>query len=255
MNLYLVVNILVILFPLSLSFDRRVAFYRQWRAALPAIIIVAALFISEDIVATARGHWDFAPEYAGDFRILGLPPGEWLFFITVPYACIFIYACVRGYQREKQLAFPRIAAPLIALAALIAAFIFRDQGYTQSVMILTAGTWIFLILGRPDLLKSRNFWTGILITYLTFVVVNGLLTGIPVVTYGETAIWGVRIGTIPLEDFFYSFSLLTLNFTLFRLLLDRGRTPSPDPGKLSGPGGTGSVETPIQAYRFMEKRR
>jgi len=254
MNLYLLVNLLVILFPLLLSFDRRVVFYRQWRAVIPAILTVAAIFIAEDIFATARGHWDFSHQYAGEYRLLGLPPGEWLFFLTVPYACIFIYACVRAYQREKELAVPTFIAPFLGLAALITAFIFRDQGYTRSVMILNAATWIFLWLGRPDLLKSRNFWTGLLITYLTFIVVNGLLTGIPVVTYGEAAIWGIRIGTIPVEDFFYSFALLSLNFTLFRLLLDRGRGASPEAGKLSGPAGRGSVVNARAAYRFLEKR-
>jgi lycopene cyclase domain-containing protein len=254
MNLYLLVNLSVIFAPLALSFDRRVSFYRQWRAVLPAVLLVAALFIAEDITATARGHWDFAPEYAGEYRLLGIPPGEWLFFMTVPFACIFIYACVRSYQREAVIPFPRVLNFLFAALALVTAVLFRDQGYTRSVMIINAAAWLSLGILRPDLPKSRQFWTGMGITYLTFVLVNGLLTGIPVVTYGAAAIWGVRLGTIPLEDFFYSFALLTLNFVLYRLLLDRGRSPSPGPGLYVGPAGSGETASPPAAYRFMEKR-
>ena len=254
MNLYLLVNLSVIAAPLLLSFDRRVSFYRQWRAVLPALLLVAALFIAEDISATARGHWDFASEYAGELRILGIPPGEWLFFITVPFACIFIYACVRSYQREAVLPFPRGLNFLLAAIALATALLFRDQGYTRSVMIISAAAWLSLGVLRPDLPKSRHFWTGMGLTYFTFIIVNGILTGIPVVTYGAEAIWGVRLGTIPLEDFFYSFALLTLNFVLYRLILDRGRRPSPGPGLYAGPAGTGETDSPPVAYRFMEKR-
>ena len=254
MNLYLLVNLSVIAAPLLLSFDRKVSFYRQWRAVLPAVVLVAALFIAEDIAATARGHWDFAPEYTGELRILGIPPGEWLFFITVPFACIFIYACIRSYQREAVIPFPRWISFLLAALALTTAFLYRGQGYTRSVMIINAAAWLSLGVVRPDLPKSRQFWTGMALTYLTFIVVNGLLTGIPVVTYGAEAIWGVRLGTIPLEDFFYSFALLTLNFVLYRWMLDRGRRPSPAPGLYAGPAGTGETASPPAAYRFMEKR-
>ena len=102
MSLYLVINLLVIIFPLLLSFDRRVVFYHQWAAALKAIFLVAVIFISQDIIATDAGHWSFSPRYTGAIKILGLPIGEWLFFLTVPFASLFVYACVRGYQRGKD---------------------------------------------------------------------------------------------------------------------------------------------------------
>ena len=254
MNLYLFINFGVVFFPLLLSFDRRVVFYRQWPAVIPAILVIAALFIGEDIVAVTRGHWDFAPEYAGKYRLLGLPPGEWLFFLSVPFACVFVYACVRSYQKERRVPFPRSLSLLFVLAALILGFVFRHQGYTRSVMGLTALAWAALALLRPDLPRSGHFWSTMGITYLAFTLVNSILTGIPVVTYGEEAIWGVRIGTIPLEDFFYSFSLLSLNFLLFRLVLDRGRRPSPAPGLKTAPSGVDETASPPAAYGFLEKR-
>jgi|GEM_PF-385868 len=266
MNAYLIINILVILFPLLLSFDRRVVFVRQWRGALPAIVLVGGFYIYEDVIATARGNWSFAERWVGEVTLLGLPVGEWLFFFTVPYACIFIYACVRGYVPEKRFRFPRFVPWIVAAAAAVGAWIFRDQGYTVVVMSVFAVTSAALGLLRPDLLGSRQFWVALAFSYGAFLVVNGILTGVPVVLYGPQAIWGIRVITIPLEDFFYNFCLLSLNYLLFRIFLDAGapagegagprwRRANPAPGEFTGPGGVGSVTDPILAYRFLETRR
>lgn len=254
MNLYLLINLLVVLFPLLLSFDRRVVFYRQWAAAFKAIFSVAAVFIAQDIYATAAGHWSFSPRYAGPLKILGLPPGEWLFFLSVPFASIFVYACVRGYQREKTLPVPRGSALVLAGIALIGAGLFHGRGYTFWVMLLTSLAFLVLRLLQPRLLRSLNFWTAIGISYLAFALVNGVLTAVPVVSYGPEANWGLRIGSIPLEDFFYSLALLSLNFSLFRLFLDGKQGPSPQDGSYTGPEGQGSTDKPLAPYRFMERK-
>ena len=239
-------------------------FYRQWRAVFPAIVLVGAFYIYEDVIATARGNWSFAPELTGELLILGLPLGEWLFFITVPYACIFIYACVRGYVREKQTRVPRWIPLAVAVLAVIAAWMFRNQGYTVVVMGVTGATALLLAVVRPDLLGSRQFRIAMAFSYGMFLIVNGFLTGIPVVLYGENAIWGIRVITIPLEDFFYNFCLLSLNFLFYRLFLDRfppvrsaaqpgWTTVSPDVGCYAGPAGVGSTKAPVKAFRFLEK--
>ncbi|MDF1568877.1 MAG: lycopene cyclase domain-containing protein [Spirochaetaceae bacterium] len=293
MNAYLLINLAVILLPFALSFDRRVVFFRQWRAVFPAIILVGVFYIYEDILATSNGNWSFAEEWVGSVTILGLPPGEWLFFITVPYACVFIYACVRAYIPEKTLHFPRFLFWMTSAFAALCVWIFRDQGYTVVVMSVFAVTSLLVGLLRPDLLSSRQFWTALGISYGAFLVVNGVLTGVPVVLYGADAIWGIRVITIPLEDFFYNFCLLSLNYLFFRIFLDgglmkrtgprsapagsetgrleagglpdpsgrRGRTgdlppwrsPSPRPGEMAGPRGLGSTDRPILAYKFMER--
>ena len=254
MNLYLLINMLVMLFPLLLSFDRRVVFYRQWGAAFKAIVPVAAVFISQDIYATASGHWSFSPIYAGTLKILGLPPGEWLFFLTVPFASIFVYACVRGYQREKTLTVTADSALVLAGLALTGAILFRSRAYSCWVMLLLALAFLVLRFLQPRLLRSLNFWTAIGISYLAFALVNGVLTAVPVVSYSPAENWGLRIGSIPLEDFFYSFSLLSLNFSLFRIFLDGKTGPSPREGSYTGPEGRGSTETPRAPYRFMERK-
>jgi lycopene cyclase domain-containing protein len=46
-------------------------------------------------------------------------------------------------------------------------------------------------------------------------IVNGLLTALPVVIYNDLENIGVRIGSIPVEDFFYCFILLLMNISLY----------------------------------------
>jgi len=48
--------------------------------------------------------------------------------------------------------------------------------------------------------------------------VNYILTSLPVVTYNSEAIWGKRILTIPVEDFLYSYVLLSLCLYVYFLV-------------------------------------
>jgi lycopene cyclase domain-containing protein len=43
-----------------------------------------------------------------------------------------------------------------------------------------------------------------------FLIANGVLTGLPVVLYDDAENLAIRAGSIPLEDFFFSFSMLAL---------------------------------------------
>ena len=62
----------------------------------------------------------------------------------------------------------------------------------------------------PATLRSRNFWAALALTYPPFLVANGFLTGIPVVRYDDAENLAVRVGSIPAEDFFFSFAMLAL---------------------------------------------
>jgi lycopene cyclase domain-containing protein len=210
MDFYTQLDLLVLALPLALSFDRKVAFWRHWPQVALAILAVMAVYIPWDVWKTAQGVWGFNSRYAGEWRLWHLPRGEWLFFICVPYACLFILACVRAYFRDRTLALPR--AGVLAAAGLFAALAcaFRQLTYTGTVFLSVAAALAALEFAVPATLRSRNFWVALGLTYLPFLVANGILTGLPVVWYDDARILGVRAGSIPLEDFFYSFSMLAL---------------------------------------------
>ena len=209
-DLYTKIDLLVLALPLALSFDRKVAFWRKWPQVFSAIAAVLAVFVPWDVWKTAQGVWGFNPDFAGEARFLHLPPGEWLFFICVPYACLFILECVRAYFRDREWRIPRPAFFLAAGAFTGLACLFRDLTYTGTVFLSVGILLVAMKYTVPETLRSRNFWTAIGLTYLPFLAANGVLTALPIVWYDNTQILAIRAGTIPVEDFFYSFSLLAL---------------------------------------------
>ncbi len=211
MNLYLLIIFLVVAGPLLLSFDKKVAFYKHWKRLALSMLPVTLLYIVWDVIATDQGHWSFDSAYAGGWRLFGLPLGELLFFFVVPYACIFIYEVVKAYFPHKEsnnLRRARLVGVLAILLSLGFALLFKEQAYTL-LALLSLALWIAatLIIRPQLLLQSSTLWF-MLLSAVAFLLVNGFLTGIPIVLYNPEAIWGVRIITIPLEDLFYNIGML-----------------------------------------------
>ncbi len=110
---YLLFNIIVISGPFFLSFDRKVAFYKKWPAVFLAILPAFFIFLCWDALVTGR-HWWFNPAFTLDFKIFGLPPGEFLFFITVPYSALLVWEVLAAYFRNKQLSRSNLFRPIVS---------------------------------------------------------------------------------------------------------------------------------------------
>lgn len=67
---------------------------------------------------------------------------------------------------------------------------------------------------KTGLLRRRLFWLFLLIILFFKLLVNGYLTGTNIVMYNPKFFMGLRLGSIPFEDFLFGFSmvLLTLIF-------------------------------------------
>lgn len=214
---YLLINIFIVAVPLLLTFEKKIKYYKKLPALFASIIIVGIAYVVWDIIATLRGDWSFNPDHLVGLTILHLPLEEILFFITVPYSGIFLYETGKFYLGNKSFSFNRQYFILPTLLLIAISIIFINQYYTFTVLLFCA---LFLIITQLlhrnyPILNSTLFWKWILFMYLPFFVVNYLLTSLPVVTYSPNAIWGIRITTIPLEDFFYSFSMLSLYLFIY----------------------------------------
>lgn len=214
---YLLINILIIIVPLLLTFERNIKYYKKLPALFTSILIVGGAYIVWDIIATLRGDWDFNSQFINGIKIFHLPLEEILFFVTVPYSGIFLYETGKFYLGDKSIQINRTFLFLVAVLLIIASIIFINQYYTFTVMIFSA---VFIIISlflhrRIPILNSSLYWKWILFMYIPFVIVNYFLTSLPVVTYSPDAIWGIRITTIPLEDFFYSFSMLSFYLYIY----------------------------------------
>ncbi len=218
--LYLFINLLTILFPFLLSFDRRVHFYKKWKYLLPAILLTALVFIPWDIYFTQIGVWGFNPNYYYEpLKVFGLPLGEWLFFVTIPYGCVFVYECLNHYvQKDWLKSIEPIITYLLVLTLLTVSIIHWGKMYTVTTFLLTAAFLMYYIFTEKRARLSR-FYLAFIVSMFPFFLVNGILTGsvtaAPIVVYNNAENLGIRLGTIPLDDVVYCFLLLLMTVTWF----------------------------------------
>lgn len=220
---YLIINILTITLPFSLSFDKKVAFYKFWPRLFPALFVSAAIFTAWDMWFTQKGVWHFNPDYLTGIFIGNLPMEECLFFFTVPYACIFILACLEAYFPKIALLYSPWPARLFIPLSIGLALLFHEKIYTALCFAALAICWLLYAL----LLKSKKnilFLTGWLIHLLPFALVNGFLTALPVVIYNPDEKTGLMLGSIPAEDAFYSMALLLNVFIIYEWLGKKNST-------------------------------
>jgi lycopene cyclase domain-containing protein len=215
MSTYLWLNVGIIIAPLLLSFEKKVNFAKKFPAVLISILIVDVIFIPWDIIATARGHWAFNPEHVSTFSFFGLPPGEVLFFITVPYACLFMYETVLTYMKKITISYSYIFYLIPAVFCLAGAVYFYDREYSLVVLIASAGIFSLSPFICKNSLKDFRFFMTLGVFLILFMIFNGILTSLPIVTYGEQFNMNVRIFTIPLEDFFYNFTMLVMSVLVY----------------------------------------
>jgi lycopene cyclase domain-containing protein len=217
MSTYLLLNLGIILFPLILSFEKKIRFYRKIPFIFLSVLIVGGIYIIWDVYATSGGHWSFNKEYVGGIEFFGLPLEEILFFVTVPYAMIFLYETFHYYLKNKLPDFKLSRYSIIISLILFAtAIYFQEQSYTFLALLSCAVYFMIQYIYKKEI-NSGVYWAFILFSYFPFFLVNYILTSLPVVEYNPNAIWGIRATTIPLEDFFYSFSLISFYILVYNI--------------------------------------
>jgi lycopene cyclase domain-containing protein len=231
---YLGLDLFTLAFPLVRSFEAKLQYWRKWPGLFTGIAVMATVFLIWDAIFTANGVWGFNPRYLTGPKFFHLPIEEWLFFLVVPYSCVFIYEALRYYVRLDVLG--RIARPLsIALMAvlLVVGLLHIDRIYTAITFLSTAA----MLAMHVFVLKSPylgRFFLGYAVSLVPFFLVNGILTGWlldePIVWYSDSENLGIRLNTIPIEDSQYLlfFLLLTITFYERPLKREHGDLPAPN---------------------------
>lgn len=221
MYTYLLINFFTVIFPLALSFDKKVAFNKSWKFLWQGILITGLMFLFWDVLFTVDNVWSFNPKYITGITLLGLPVEEILFFLTVPFACTFIYACLNYYiKREMDMRLTRIISNAIIIFSILILIFYHHRLYTRVTFTLLA----FLVILFQFMLKVRwlnRFYISFLVVLVPFYIINGVLTALPVVMYNNAENLGLRLGTIPVEDHFYLMALLLMNIGFYEYFKDR----------------------------------
>ncbi|MBN2119518.1 MAG: lycopene cyclase domain-containing protein [Candidatus Omnitrophica bacterium] len=68
---------------------------------------------------------------------------------------------------------------------------------------------------KTRLFKKKEFYLFLSIIYGFKFLVNGFLTGENIVVYHQPFYLGIRLGTIPVEDFLFGFSMIMLTLVFW----------------------------------------
>jgi lycopene cyclase domain-containing protein len=185
-----------------------------------------------DVLFVKDGVWGFNPVYHSSIVIFGLPLEEWLFFILIPYASIFIHYVLEAYFPNFRIsngAVKILSWVFILFFATIVILNF-DKAYTRFNYTLLVLALIWALFDNSGILN--RYYLSFLVVMIPFFLVNSLLTGTmiegEVVWYNNAETLGIRVGTIPIEDIGYAFSLILLNLLTMNLLQKLYKTSDTD---------------------------
>jgi lycopene cyclase domain-containing protein len=193
-------------------------FIKHWKAVFLSLIIVSIFFLIWDAIFTANGVWGFNPDYHLNILLFGMPIDEWMFFICIPYASIFIHYSL-AYFKPNLLISEKITKfiTLFFMAIIIPVIIINtNKAYT---FVNYISLLFVLLIGFFFGIKHlQRFYISFLIILVPFFIVNGVLTGTgieePVVWYNNAENLGIRLLTIPIEDIGYAFTMIFGNVLL-----------------------------------------
>jgi len=217
---YLIINFLTVIVCFIFSFDKRIRFNRYFGSFLKAAILVAIPFILWDSWFTKLGIWWFNDDYLIGIRFLGLPIEEWLFFICIPFACVFTYFCLtKFFNFNWANSFNNIIVFVSVIVCAVIALLHPEKTYTFVTCLITLFTLLFLhFFVRAEWIGQASLVFTILM--LGFFPVNGVLTGTgiesPIVNYNPAEFLNIRMLSIPIEDAVYGYTQFLLNIYFFK---------------------------------------
>jgi lycopene beta-cyclase len=100
MSKYMEVLLLAGVVPLAISFYPPLKFWRNLKALISTLIFLIVIFGAWDIFAVWRGHWYFHPRHINGLIIINLPVEEWLFFLVIPFCCVFTWEVLQFIKKR-----------------------------------------------------------------------------------------------------------------------------------------------------------
>ncbi|HNL17334.1 MAG TPA: lycopene cyclase domain-containing protein [Chitinophagales bacterium] len=217
---YILVLFFTVIICFIASFDKRLQFNKHFGAFLKASVLVAIPFIAWDVWFTAKGVWWFNINYTMGLNIAGLPLEEWLFFIFIPFSCIFTYYSIDKFFKMEWLSgFNNLIVFITVIVCSVTALLYYDKIYTLITSLSAILTVVYLhFIAKADWISKASLVFTILM--LGFLPVNGILTGTgldtPIVNYNPDDFLGIRILTIPIEDSVYGYTQFLLVLYFFK---------------------------------------
>ena len=178
-------------------------------------LIVSVPYLIWDALVTDR-HWMFNNDYVLGISLFHLPIEEWLFFFTVPFACLFTWEMILKVVPDSPTGAGNVIRKIFLFMPAIGIIVFiNGQQYSGLVLLFLSLAVLLDKVFNTNLVYQRRFYLYVILIVGFTLIFNGYLTWRPVVLYDESYQLGVRIFTIPVEDFGYGTSFLFLCTVLF----------------------------------------
>lgn len=235
---YLFVDLGCVLVPFLLSFHPKSQFYKTFKPLSYGILGMMLVFIPMDALFTYWNIWHFNPNYITGAHLGNLPLEEILFFICIPFACVFTFDIVRKFHADRESRIAELIAILLIGINFITIYNHPHLSYTLYANLSSVVILVYFLLKKSKYLT--NFLLSWAILALPFFISNGILTGLDfytqpffnmnyhpteyIVGYNNTENLAIRIWTIPVEDFFYGMGMFGLTTGIYLRQLRRANS-------------------------------
>ena len=224
-TLYLLLNLGSVSVPFLYSFHPRLQLHKRFLWIFISILLTMVIFIPWDVIFTLHKIWGFNDTYFLGTKFLSLPIEEWLFFICIPFACVFTHYALLLYFPNLKLnktSTKWISNGLMALL-LVLAVVNYDKWYT--VINFSLAIPLTYLVYTYNIKLLQHFLLTFLVMLIPFFIVNGILTGSfiedQVVWYNNAENLGIRMGTIPVEDSIYAYTMILCNLFMTELFVNK----------------------------------
>jgi lycopene cyclase domain-containing protein len=158
MSTYLLIDFLIIILPLIVSFFPYLSYYKKVPYVLFSIFAGGLFFVTWDIVATMRGDWSFNPEYVMGISFAGLPLEEVLFFIFVPYSLLLLYEQAAFFFQDRTVPWKQGAGYATGMILILVSFLFIGKNYTFMAVFSAGIVFLGMSLFCAGIMVRLAFW-------------------------------------------------------------------------------------------------
>lgn len=179
-----------------------------------SITLSALFFVAFDMYATEL-FWNFNTKYILGTFLYKIPLEEFLFFFSVPFACLFIWENIRNPQETTT----DFTALLTLIFSAVGMYGLNHRiWYTVSVCCMMLVCIALDKILRTGLFRNKRFYMFLIVVNILTLIFNFYLTARPIVLYDFQFKTNLNVLTIPIEDFIFGTALLTLNTLLYEKL-------------------------------------
>ncbi len=220
--IYIIILALIFIVPLSLSFGKKIGFYKKWRYMIPSLIITAIAFIMWEQRFVEISIWQYNPKYIVGVFIKGVPLEQCLFFIAIPFLAFFLYETIKFFLAD----FEKNNIGVVTNLVLVVLFAFMAYHYNLRTYTFVTFLFLSVYLGYTTFRNQykkhyTHFYLTFLIIILPYIIIAKTLASLPLIVYNNTQVSGIGFISLPIENFGFLFLLILMNMTIYEYLKEK----------------------------------